>query len=269
MVYSGEFTPQLYSIAASKGSFVESLSDRFGDNYLHNAALRYRAASGLDVGADYTAYKNRSKGFLKNEYSDDTQTSFDVPSGQKIDRLHAYADMSHAFEQGWQVNYGAKGAWAADTDYQYYRAAMGDVETLDTDSRLTEFSTELYGGFSKNWAKGSISASLIGEYYNLAGEERWPLYLQTNFMWMFALHHIVQANVSSNKTYPSYWMLQEAINYVGGYTEVHGHPYLRPMRDYSTQLIYILKQRYIFNVTNNLFSRTQCQLSECSYPRIV
>lgn len=257
IVYSGEFTPSSNSISDSKGSYVESISDKIGDSYLHNFALRYKAESGFDIGADYTSYKNSSSGYLNNIYSDNTQTSFDVKSGQNVERFNFYTDMSHTLDKGWSVNYGARATWAEDEDYQYYSAVMGDVETLDTDSRLTEVSAELYGGFSKDLAKGSLSASLTGEYYNLEGEERWALYPQANFMWMFDQNNILQANVSSDRTYPSYWMIQNAISYIDGYTEVHGNPYLRPMRDYSAQVIYILKKRYIFvlfgSQTNDYF----------------
>ncbi|MFI3321579.1 MAG: outer membrane beta-barrel protein [Rikenellaceae bacterium] len=257
VVYSGEITPSSNSVSDSKGSYVESISDKIGDSYLHNVALRYKAESGFDIGADYTSYKNSSSGYLGNLYSDDTWSSFDIKSGQNVERLNFYTDMSHTLDKGWSIDYGAKATWAEDKDYQYYSAVTGDVETFDTDSRLREVSTELYSGFSKNLSKGSLSASLTGEYYNLEGEERWSIYPQANFLWMFDQKNILQANVSSDKTYPSYWMLQDAISYVDGYTEIHGNPYLRPMRDYSAQVVYILKRRYIFvlfgSQTNDYF----------------
>ncbi|MFI3266154.1 MAG: outer membrane beta-barrel protein [Rikenellaceae bacterium] len=259
LVYNGEFTPSLNSVSNSKGSFVNSLSDKIGDEYLHNITLRYKAASGFDIGADYTSYKNSSSGYLDNLYSDDTQTSFVVKSGQDVERLNFYTEMTHSLDKGWSVNYGAKATWAEDKDYQYYSTVTGDVETFDTDSHLTELSAELYGGFSKNLAKGSFSASLTGEYYSLESEERLSLYPQANFMWMFNQNNILQANISSDKTYPSYWMLQNSIDYVDGYTEIHGNPYLSPMRDYSAQLVYIINQRYIFvlfgSQTNDYFTQ--------------
>ncbi len=246
IVYNGTLTPSSSTVSDSKGTYVESISDKSGDSYLHNVALRYRTESGFDIGADYTSYKNSNSGSLENIYSDESTSSFNVDSGQEIERLNLYADMAHALESGWALSYGAKASWAEDVDYQSYSALAGSIETVNTDSKLTESSAELYGGFSKNLSRGSFSASLTGEYYNLEGDERWSLYPQANFTWMLEGGNIFQANLSSDKTYPSYWMLQDAISYVDGYTEIHGNPYLSPMRTYSAQAIYILKQRYVF-----------------------
>ncbi len=246
LLYNGEYTPYLNSIADSKGSYVESLSNKDGNNYLHNVAIRYTAESGFNIGADYTSYKNSSNGSLNNLYNSGSETSFDISSGQNINRLNFYTDLSHSFARGWNITYGAKAIWAEDSDYQYYSKIEGDIENYDTDSYLTEITTELYGGFSRELSKGSLSASLNGEYYNLEGEKRYSLYPQANFMWIFNHNNILQANISSDKTYPSYWMLQDAISYVDGYTQIHGNPMLKPMREYSAQIIYILKQRYVF-----------------------
>lgn len=258
-VYNGEFAPFAHSVADSDGSYVESLSDKKGDNYLHNLALRYKAESGFDIGADYTNYNNNGNGYLNNIYSDGSSTSFDVNSGQNINRLNFYAGMNHALKSGWSLNYGTKSTWAQSKDYQHYSSVIGGIETIDTDSDLSEISVELYGGFSKALSKGSLSASLTGEYYNLEGQQRWMLYPQANFMWVFNQDNIIQANISSDKTYPSYWMLQNAISYVDGYTEIHGNPRLRPMREYSIQAIYIHKQKYIFvlfgSQTNDYFTQ--------------
>ncbi len=246
IVYNGEISPYFNSTTNSSGSFVESISDKKGNNSLHNISLRYRAKNGFDIGSDYTLYETMSSGYLTNIYRDKNETSFDINSGQNVSRVNIYADMKHSLKNSWGVSYGAKVSWAEDEDFQYYSAIDGAVETFDTDSRLTEWRGEVYGGFSKNLSKGSLAASLTGEYYNLQGEEAWMLYPQANFTWMFNQNSILQANISSDKTYPSYWMLQEAISYIDGYTEVHGNPLLRPMRNYSSQVIYIHKQRYIF-----------------------
>ena len=259
VVYNGDFSPSVHSVADSKGSYVESLSDKQGENFLHNATARYTVDGGLDIGADYTSYKNTSLGSLANRFDDGTASAFDVSSGQRINRVNFYAGMSHALQKGWSVNYGTNASWAKSRDFQHYSSATGGVGTKDTDSELSELSTEIYGGFSKKLPKGSLSASLTGEYYNLEGEEKWMLYPQLNFMWMFDPENILQANVSSDKTYPSYWMLQDAISYVDGYTEIHGNPFLRPMREYASQVIYIRKQRYVFvlfgSQTNDYFTQ--------------
>ncbi len=52
VVYNGAYNPDVHSVSLSDGSFVTSTSDKEGDTYLHNIAIRYRGASGLDIGAD-------------------------------------------------------------------------------------------------------------------------------------------------------------------------------------------------------------------------
>lgn len=258
-VYNGKFNPSQHSVADSDGSYVESLSDRVSSSYLHNVVVRYKAESGFDIGVDYTNYNTSGNGYLNNIYSDGSVTSFDVSSGQNINRLNFFATMEHTLGHGWSLNYGTKSTWAYSKDYQHYSSVVGDIGIIDTDSDLSEISVELYNGFRKKLSKGSLSASVTGEYYNLEGKERWMLYPQANFMWMFNKDNIIQTNISSNKTYPSYWMLQNAISHVDGYTEIHGNPSLRPMTKYSAQFVYIHKRKYVFvlfgSQTNDFFTQ--------------
>lgn len=82
-------------------------------------------------------------------------------------------------------------------------------------------------------------------------------------MWMFDKNNIIQFNLSSDKIYPSYWAMQNAISYIDGYSEIHGNPLLKPMRKYSSQALYIHKQRYVFavffNQTGDYFTQTAYQ----------
>ncbi len=245
VVYNASISPADKTTIETDGTYVNALSDIHSDNALHNIAVRYRAPSGFDIGADYSSYKSNNNTYLENIYNDGSESSFDYHSGQDISRLNLHADMKHSLTQVWSMSYGVKSSIAEDIEFQFYDNVDGSVETTDTDSSSLEWSTELYAGVSRNLSRGSFSASLSGEYYNFDGDDRFTLYPQANFMWMFNQDNILQANLSSNKTYPSYWALQDAITYVDGYTELHGNPLLKPMRTYSMQAVYIYKQRYI------------------------
>jgi len=78
--------------------------------------------------------------------------------------------------------------------------------------------------------------------------------------------HIFQLSVSSDKAYPSYWEMQNAVSYLSGYTEIQGNPDLRPSKIYTGQLNYILKSKYIFtlymNYIDNNFSQLPYQASD-------
>lgn len=52
-------------------------------------------------------------------------------------------------------------------------------------------------------------------------------------------------NISSDKVYPSYWEMQNNVNQLNSYAEIQGNPSLRPYDDYSGQLSYIFKNKYI------------------------
>lgn len=260
--YNGKLVPYTNMLSASEGTYVESVSRKKGPTNYHNIALRYKAPSGFDIGADYTYYNTESTGSLQNMYSNSTASSFDITSSQIISRLNFYTDMKHSLGKTWGINYGVKASYVDDKDKQHYSSVAGDVTTLNTDSRLKEYTAELYAGTEIKLPKGSLSAALSGEYYKLGADERFTLYPQANFMWMFSKDHILQANLSSDKSYPSYWMMQNAISYVDGYSEIHGNPLLKPMRSYSAQLVYIFKQRYVFAL---FFSHTKDYFTQNSY----
>ena len=66
---------------------------------------------------------------------------------------------------------------------------------------------------------------------------------------MPAASHFLQLSFSSDKTYPDYWTLSGATSYLNGYNESVGNPFLRPYTEYDADLTYILKSKYIFQVS--------------------
>lgn len=244
--YTASFTPGSRGVSQSAGTFVESLSEKHGDKALHNVSMRYTSAFGLDLGVDYTHYDNPERSTLKNGYTDGSSTAFDVVSGQRIDRLNVTLDEQHTFDSGWSLSAGGAFGFAASHDWQHYTILEGDPVTSDTDSRLDEYTGNLYAGTGRQFGRVGFSVSLAGEYYRLGDYENWSLYPQATFNWMPSDRHIVQLNFSSDKRYPSYWEMQGAVSYIDGYSEVHGTSGLRPSRSYGAQGIYIYRQKYIF-----------------------
>ncbi|MEG0808393.1 MAG: outer membrane beta-barrel family protein [Alistipes sp.] len=244
--YTGSFTPRNPGTTDATGTFVSSHNDRTGDDQMHNASLRYTSTFGLDLSADYTHYRTSTGMTMQNRYADGRTTLFDVAAGQTIDRLSLNADQEHTLEKGWQLSYGAAFDWAKDLDQQHYNVREGEVATEDTNSQLTEYTGSLYAGFAKQLSKGSLSLSLTGEYYRLGRYENWSLYPQATFVWMFSDRHLLQLSLSSDKRYPSYWEMQEAVSYIDGYSEIRGTPGLRPSRSYNGQALYMFRQKYMF-----------------------
>ncbi len=244
--YTASFSPNTDGISHSTGTYVGSLSQKSSDQSLHNLALRYTSAFGLDLGLDYTHYDNPERTMLENNYADGSATAFRIGSGQRIDRLNATIDERHAFDSGWELTAGGAFAFARSHDWQHYTVLEGSPATSDTDAQLDEYTGNLYAGVGRQFGKVGFSASLAGEYYRLGDYENWSLYPQASLNWIPSERHIVQLNFSSDKRYPSYWEMQGAVSYIDGYSEIHGTSGLRPSRSYEAQAVYIYRQKYIF-----------------------
>lgn len=103
----------------------------------------------------------------------------------------------------------------------------------------------------------SATASLKGEYfrsdYNSNGSKStlwndWTFFPNASLSYVFTPQHILQLNVNSDKTYPSYWEITPQITPINSYSVVMGNPALKPYRSYEGQFLYILKQKYTFMV---------------------
>lgn len=244
--YTASFTPDSRGLSLSQGTYVDSRSETAGDKSLHNVALRYSSPMGLDIGVDYTHYDNPEHSSLHNDYATMQDTSFDIASGQRTDRLNATLDHSHTFDSGWQLTAGTAFGFSTSHDWQHYTVLEGEPVTADTDARLDEYTGNIYAGIGRQFGRMGFSLSLAGEYYRLGTYENWSLYPQASLNWMPSERHTLQFNFSSDKTYPSYWEMQGAVSYIDGYSEIHGTSGLRPSRSYEAQAVYIYHQKYIF-----------------------
>lgn len=69
IAYTGAYTPHTSGLVRADGNLVNSVSSPGGDNTMHNAALRYTSASGLDLSADYTHYSSWQLAAMRNRYA--------------------------------------------------------------------------------------------------------------------------------------------------------------------------------------------------------
>lgn len=134
-------------------------------------------------------------------------------------------------------------------------------------SRRREQTLNFYAGFNKTFGnKLSLDVSLAVEHYKTPVWDRWDWYPVVNLMYMPAAGHMLQLAFNSDKDYPDYWSVQDAISYNGVYSEIHGNPLLKPSHDYRLQLVYVLKNKYIFagwfNHVDDYSTQTLYQSSE-------
>lgn len=249
--YTGAFNPNTKNTAHSAGNFAISDNIKKGDDRMHNLALDYLTSNGIKAGANYTSYKSGDDQYFTNKDAENKLNKFQTTSGQCIDRWKVYLDRSHSLPKDWTLNYGTSFAYANDHNTQFYHATDdNDMSALNTDSRYDEFTYDVYAGFSKSIGERlSFSASVTGEYYKMASYHNWSFYPSAELTYMAGAAHILQLSFSSDKTYPGYWDLSESTGYISGYEEAQGNPMLKPSTDYSVNLNYIFKNKYIFSLS--------------------
>ena len=179
-------------------------------------------------------------------------------SKQNISQGALFINHSHTFETGWALNYGVHGGFTSSKtyiDYLYnkgngYESALDELEN----NRQKEYSGNAFLEVSKNFgSRFSVTASLKAEYfksdYTSNGFKStlwndWTLFPDATLSYTITPMHILQLNVSSDKTYPSYWDITPQASPINSYSVILGNPSLKPYRSYSGQLLYILKQKY-------------------------
>ena len=249
MAYTAAVSPGIRTVENSAGTVSESSNVRKGDEQMHNFNLDYTARWGTNVGVDYTYYAYPSVQAFSNR-SELTAQDFLADSRQYINRWNVYAGQTHALPNAWNLNYGIDFTFANEKSSQLYQSPEGDeLAALNSDTELDERTYNFYAGLEKAFGERlSLSLSVAGEYYRLAGYHRWAVYPSMQLSYVPASLHIFQLSFSSDKAYPDYWSMQDATSYLNGYAKVVGNPSLRPSTNYTADLTYVLKSKYIFNL---------------------
>lgn len=228
-----------------------------GPSSTHNFKADYTTHFGLNLGADYTLYNDRSDYFLQNEKSTSSAPDemLTYESSQKIHRTMFYANQSHQLRNNWSINYGIhySGASTQNRSDATQNGSVFEDATFHTQQK--ERIWNFFAGFSKSFSqKLSAQISLAAEYYKAVetrdGKTN-PLW--NDVAWFPSLNvsyypsekHIFQLALSSDKTYPSYWSLNPNVYYISSYGVTYGNPHLRPQRDYGVSLTYIYKRKYV------------------------
>lgn len=272
LAYTAEIQPWMRSFNSSNGTYSDSENKKNTDKpvQMHNIALNYTSGFGFNTGIDFTSYKNHTTQHYR-ERMEGKEDFFDARSKQDIRRLSFYADQSHSLGKGWTLNYGTKFSFASDKSSQIYHSSVShNWSDYDSDSQLNEYTYDLYAGFSKRFANNlSLNASLTGEYYKHKKIDYRSLFPMMEITYTANPVSVFQLSVSSDKVYPSYWEMQNTTSYLNGYTEIQGNTDLRPAKNYSFQLNYIWKSKYIFTLFANYTDDFLCQIPYQSSDRLM
>ena len=272
LAYTAEIQPWMRSFNSSNGTYSDSENKKNTDKpvQMHNIALNYTSGFGFSTGIDFTSYKNHTTQHYR-ERMEGKEDFFDARSKQDIRRLSFYADQSHSLGKGWTLNYGTKFSFASDKSSQIYHSSVShNWSDYDSDSQLNEYTYDLYAGFSKRFANNlSLNVSLTGEYYKHKKIDYRSLFPMMEITYTANPVSVFQLSVSSDKVYPSYWEMQNTTSYLNGYTEIQGNTDLRPAKNYSFQLNYIWKSKYIFTLFANYTDDFFCQIPYQSSDRLM
>jgi len=268
LVYTSQITDKVDNNESSNGTF--SLSDTHKGNkspmQLHNVLIDYASGFGLKAGAEYTLFKTYAEQHF-TEKMPDKESEFTADAKQGINRFRFFADQSHQLPSEWTLNYGAQYMYATDKSSQIYSSSMSG---LNMSNRLTEHTANAYIGIEKNLGnKLSFSASVTGEYYKLLDFHESTIFPAVEMTYFISPSKIMQLSFSSDKIYPAYWEMHGAVSYLNGYSEIHGNPLLKPYRNYSGQLNYILNNKYILTAFHNYMDGYSMQLPYQAQDRLV
>lgn len=266
IAYTTFISPRDQGINDVTGNYQTSRLEKHERSYLHNVSAAYQSAFGLKFGADYTNYHSANRQFLQSDMNGENN-SFNINGGQDVRKMTFTVDQEHLLKRNWTLSYGGSYENAYDKDNQYYQNVKGSMQTENTDTKVTEQTTDFYVSMGKNYETGpSFSVSASGEYYTIGSYHKWAFYPQASFTYFKTPKHVFIFSLSSDKTYPAYWEMQSSVTHLDGYQEVRGSSDLRPFSTYKLTGTYALNRKYTLTVfyedMKDYFTQSMYQSSE-------
>lgn len=260
VVYNGNFK-QSDNRSITSGTY-EAFTEKSSHSQLHNLRMDYSAPWGLKMGGEWTYFRNPDHARLYNPMNKNL-LAFTTASNQHIGAAKGYASYERCLRHGWNVNTGLVYAHSIDRSRQHYTASADNTLPLPEELHSTRRETTLniYAGLSKQLTERlSMDVSLAAELFCNPAWRRWDFYPTLNIGYRSTGDGMWQLAVSSDKTYPDYWAMQDAVSYYGSsYSEIQGNPQLLPAREYSASITHILKSRYIFRLWFNHYHNYHTQ----------
>lgn len=228
-----------------------------GHSAIHNIRLQYDGHAGISAGADFTRYHSPS--VLDYQDTNGSRTDMINNTRQDVSRWSVFLNKTHSFASGWGLNYGVHGGCASSKNYSEYLYDQGagyemDEEALE-DNTQKEYIVDIFAEVSKSFGERfSATVGLKGEYFksdyassreNMNLWNEGALFPTVSLSYTFSPRHILQFDISSDKTYPGYWQVSPQVTPLNSYSEVAGNPLLKPYRTYEGQMVYIFRQKYM------------------------
>jgi hypothetical protein len=245
-IYNGIYNYEIFSINNNKNK-----------NWLHNAYLQY-AIKKLNIGIDYTLYKNPTDRHYTDEKNEVPNDDLINVSGQSIGKWLVHINHGVNLSTNINLNYGLNGGYNISNSNIKYLLKENDDHIENTNMRIEseqkEYTTVGFVDASYNINdKLSAFASIKYEYfksnYNNNGIQK---LLWENYTWYPAAlitynpnqRNRIQLSFSKDKRYPSFWVVNPQVTDVNSYIRIEGNPELKPNSIYRGQLLYVHDRKY-------------------------
>lgn len=251
--YNALFSPRITTDSYSNNSsFTNASSLNNGDDALHNIALSYASQKGIAAGLEYTDYANSDMQKLRLLNDESLTNAFSYWRKQRIKKTRVYIDLSNTLKNNWIINYGVNYNYSSNTNNQKNEDIQNNGQnSYIKDSQTKEHITTAYFGIQKSFWNGKLSMdlSLAGELYKINDYKANTLLPNLTITYVPTNNHIFQLTYNSIRTYPSYWQRQDYTSYSDEYIVSMGNPLLKPARTSNINMSYILKSKYIFQIS--------------------
>ena len=257
---------------------VNTASRTTGPSFLHSTRIDYNGHKNLNAGIDYTFYKDKSLQDLVNNFEDNNDQDRRNESKQKSQRANIYINHFVVVGEGWKISYGAEASLSGTTN-EASALLNNEKESEGTFyMKQKEHSAGIFGGFSRSFGKKfTLNASLAVRYYKAsvdsAGKKStlWDqadLFPSLSAVYRIDRSNMLQFSLSSNRKYPSYWATTPNTYYMNIYSVIKGNPQLKPELNYSMQLTYVIKNKYVLGAFANFQPDKIQQMSYQQHDRL-
>lgn len=257
---------------------VNTASRTTGPSFLHSTRIDYNGHKNLNAGIDYTFYKDKSLQDLVNNFEDSNDQDRRNESKQKSQRANIYINHFVVVGEGWKISYGAEASLSGTTN-EASALLNNEKESEGTFyMKQKEHSAGIFGGFSRSFGKKfTLNASLAVRYYKAsvdsAGKkgtlwDQADLFPSLSAVYRIDRSNMLQFSLSSNRKYPSYWATTPNTYYMNIYSVIKGNPQLKPELNYSMQLTYVIKNKYVLGAFANFQPDKIQQMSYQQHDRL-
>lgn len=243
-------------------TLIESKNKQNGNNNLHNFHMDYTAHSGLNIGVDYTKYLAPEDDYFISFQNDVVIDNFVNRSKQNIDQWKIFGSQPISISSKSKLDIGFRGGYNhSKTTINYLFPENGSyIEYLERrlSNKQKEYTGTLFIESSHRFNQklfllyGFEVEYFKSDYYHGGMMQtlwnQWTFYPKITFSYNVNERNAIQFNISSDKSYPSYWAVSPQTSYLDSYSIIEGNPALRPCRNYDAQLMYIFKQKYMLMI---------------------